>query len=76
MVKRLVSAAALAGAFGLTVMATASLAGPLMLGPINAPAPAPKVFSTPIYRSMPLNTQLLNTYREVRAFWLSRAIVR
>ncbi len=76
MIKRLLTAAALAGVFGLTLMSTASLAGPLMFGPINAPVPVPKVFATPVHRSVPVNTQLLNTYREIRSFWLSRAIVR
>lgn len=75
MIKRLLTAAALAGVFGLTLMSTASFAGPLMLGPINAPVSVPKVFSTPVHRTVP-NVQLLNTYRQIRSFWLSRAIVR
>ncbi|GEM_PF-421835 len=76
MIKRLLTAAALAGAFGTTVFCTASLAGPLMFGPINAPVTVPKVFVAPTHYSVPINNQLLNTYRQVRAFWLSRAIVR
>ncbi len=76
MIRRLLTASAMAGMFGLTVLATASLAGPLFLGPINAPVQAPRVFTTSVHRMMPVNTQLLNTYRQVRGFWLSRAIVR
>src|SRR5580658_22128 len=76
MIKRLLTAAALAGVFGLTLFSTASLAGPLMFGPINPPVPVPKVFTTAIHQSMPVNNQLLHTYREIRSFWLSRALVR
>ena len=71
-VKNVLSAAVLAGAFGITV--TAALAGPLMFGPASAPI-TPKVFTVPI-SSVTVQTQMLNTYRSVRAFWLSRAIVR
>jgi len=70
---RYLTAAALAGVFGLTLFATSSFAGPLMLGPVNAPIAAPKVL---VVKTVPLKMQLLNTYRQVRAFWLSRAIVR
>ena len=73
---RYLTAAALAGVFGLTLFATSSIAGPLMLGPVNAPISAPKVFVAPVVKTVPLKMQLLNTYRQVRAFWLSRAIVR
>ncbi|HEY9868351.1 MAG TPA: hypothetical protein V6D08_04245 [Candidatus Obscuribacterales bacterium] len=73
---RYLTAAALAGVFGLTLFATSSFAGPLMLGPVRAPAPAPKVFVAPVVKTVPIQTQLLNTYRQVRSFWLSRAIVR
>jgi hypothetical protein len=76
MIKRLLTAAAIAGVFGTTILATASLAGPLMFGPITAPVTVPKVFVNPVHKSVPINTQLLNTYREIRTFWLSRAIVR
>jgi len=70
--KSLLSAAVVAGAFGVTV--TAALAGPLMLGPTSAPM-VPKVFSVPISNTV-VQTKVLATYRQVRAFWLSRAIVR
>lgn len=70
--KSLLSAAVVAGAFGVTV--TAALAGPLVLGPTSAPM-VPKVFSVPISTTM-VQTKLLATYRQVRAFWVSRAIVR
>lgn len=76
MIKRLLTAAALAGVFGLTLFSTASLAGPLMFGPITPPVPVPKVLFTPIHKTVPINTQLLNNYRQLRSFWLSRAIVR
>jgi len=76
MIKRLLTAAALAGVFGLTLLATSSFAGPLMLGPMNVPVSAPKVFVTPTTHVMPIKTQLLSTYRQLRTFWLSRAIVR
>jgi hypothetical protein len=56
----------------LGVCASASLAAPLILGP--APVPAIKV--APVVHVAPLKTQLLNSYRQVRAFWLGRAIVR
>ena len=71
--KSMLSAAAVAGAFGVTV--TAALAGPLMLGPTTAPM-VPKVFSVPIANATTVQTKLLASYRSVRAFWLSRAIVR
>lgn len=70
--KSLLSAAVVAGVFGVTV--TAALAQPLMLGPTTAPM-IPKVFSVPI-ANVTVQTKLLATYRQVRAFWLSRAIVR
>ncbi len=73
--KSMLSAAAIAGAFGVTV--TAALAGPLMLGPTTAPM-VPKVMPVPIVATTTttVQTKLLATYRSVRAFWLSRAIVR
>ncbi len=71
--KRLV-VAAIAGAFGLGVFATSSFAsGPVML-PISSPTPG--LFVAPTVHSVPINKQILKTYRQVRAFWLSRAIVR
>lgn len=71
---RYLTAAALAGVFGVTLFATSSFAGPLMLGPVRAPAP--KVLVAPVVKKVPVQTQLLNAYRQVRSFWLSRAIVR
>ncbi|MBX9572815.1 MAG: hypothetical protein K2X77_28215 [Candidatus Obscuribacterales bacterium] len=71
--KSMFTAAVVAGAFGVTV--TAALAGPLMLGPTTAPM-VPKIMSVPIVKVSMVQTKLLNTYREVRAFWLSRALVR
>ena len=68
-----VLAAAVAGAFGVTI--SAALASPLMLGP----APAPMVGKTavvPITHTTIVQTKLLNAYRELRTFWLSRGIVR
>lgn len=71
--KSMFTAAVVAGAFGVTV--TAALAGPLMLGPTTAPM-MPKLMSVPIVKVEMVQTKLLNTYRQVRTFWLSRAIVR
>ncbi len=76
MIKRLLTAAVLAGGFGLTLFSTASLAGPLMFGPATPPVTVPKVIFAPVHRTVPINTQLLNNYRQLRSFWLSRAIVR
>jgi hypothetical protein len=76
-VKRLVTAATLAGVFGLTLFATSSSAsGPLMLGPVRAPIAAPKAVVSPATHSVMVQQQLLAGYRQVRSFWLSRAIVR
>jgi hypothetical protein len=75
--KRALAAGALAGALGLTLLATSSFAnGPISIGPGLAPVSMPKVFAAPHVRTTPLKTQLLQTYRQVRTFWLSRAIVR
>ena len=71
--KSMFTAAVVAGAFGVTV--TAALAGPLMLGPTTVPM-MPKIMSVPIVKVSMVQTKLLNTYREVRSFWLSRALVR
>jgi hypothetical protein len=70
--RKLVSLAVLASACCFTV--SAALAGPLMLGPVTAPV-LPKVLAVPIIQTQ-VQTQILGTYRQVRAFWLSRAIVR
>ena len=75
MKKRLLPATLLAGALGFGVIATASFAsGPLML----APVPTPKVAVTPSVSLSPTNlkSQMVASYRSVRAFWLSRALVR
>ncbi len=71
--RSLLSAAVVAGTFGVTV--TAAIAAPLMLGPATAPM-APKVLGIPIANTTMVQTKLLNTYRSVRSFWVSRAIVR
>lgn len=76
-VKRLLVAALLAGMFGTTIFATASLAnGPIMIGPVRAPITVPKVTVTPVVTPAQVQTKLLHVYREVRTFWLSRALVR
>ena len=69
--KFLLSAVA-ASVCGLTV--SAAIAGPLMLGPIS-PSIMPKVMAIPIIK-LNVPSQALATYRQVRTFWLSRAIVR
>ena len=74
--KRLLTAAALAASFGLGLFATSSLAnGPIMLGPTAAPLSVPKVLVTPV-ASISLEVKALSAYRQLRTFWLSRAIVR
>jgi len=73
MKKKLFASALLAGVLGLGVFATSSFAsGPIVIGP----APAPAVPQATIVKTSPLSAKVLNTYRQVRAFWLSRAIVR
>ena len=69
--KKVVMAALVTGALGVTV--SAALANPLMLPPMSAPMPHTVVVPM---NTVPVQTQVLNTYRQVRAFWLSRAIVR
>ncbi len=68
--KKLLSVTLLTGALGVTV--TAALANP-MFAPVSAPAPH---LTTAPVTAVPISSQVLNTYRSVRAFWLSRAIVR
>jgi hypothetical protein len=68
--KRLLTFGA-ASAFGLGLIATASIAGPLMLGP----APMP-VHTAPVVHTVPVRAQVLNAYRQIRTFWISKAIVR
>ncbi|MBZ0187403.1 MAG: hypothetical protein K8F91_14245 [Candidatus Obscuribacterales bacterium] len=71
--KRILTSALLASVLGLGIFATSSFAsGPIVIGP----APVPAVPAAPIVNSMPLQMKLLNTYKQVRAFWLSRGIVR
>ena len=69
--KRLLSVA-LSGAFGLGLVATSVLATPLAV-PVTTPSPV--AVSAPVTK-VPAHSQLLKTYRQIRAFWLSRAIVR
>lgn len=66
-----VLAAAVAGAFGVTI--TAALANPL-LGPVTAPMIG-KAAIVPT-ATIPVQTKVLSAYRELRSFWLSRGIVR
>jgi len=74
MKKRLLSAAVLATTLGFGLLTTASFAnGPLMIGPV--PMPATGVHAT-VNTTMPAQAKVLSTYRQVRAFWLSRALVR
>jgi len=68
--KRLLTFAA-ASAFGLGLIATASIAGPIMLGPVPMP-----LHTAPVVHTVPVKAQMLNAYRQVRAFWIGRAIVR
>jgi hypothetical protein len=71
--KRLLTAAAVAGILSLAVLSNSSFAsGPLVLVP-RAPVSTAKVF---VVNTTSIKTQILNSYRQVRAFWLSRAIVR
>lgn len=73
MKKKLFASALLAGVLGLGVFATSSSAsGPIVIGP----APAPAVPPATIVKTSPISAKVLNSYRQVRAFWLSRAIVR
>ncbi|HEY9683763.1 MAG TPA: hypothetical protein V6C86_19435 [Oculatellaceae cyanobacterium] len=70
--KKRLLAVALSGAFGLGLVATSVLATPLA-GPVTVPAPVNA--SVPVTKA-PVHSQLLKTYRQIRTFWLSRAIVR
>jgi len=73
-IKRVSAAAVIAGSYILLSSATSFAGGPLMLGPARAPIAVPRVFVTPSTHS--LSQSILSTYRQVRTFWLSRAIVR
>ena len=73
MKKRILASALLASVLGLGIFATSSFAiGPTVIGP----TPTPAVPIAPMVSGAPLQMKLLTTYRTVRAFWLSRAIVR
>ncbi len=66
--RNVLSAALLTAALGVTV--SAAFANPLM--PVGPAAP---VFSLSA-AIVPIQTTAVNSYRSVRAFWLSKAIVR
>ena len=68
--KKLLSAALLTAALGATV--SAALANPI-LGPMSAPVP--HVFGMSV-NTVPIHNAMLNGYRSVRSFWLSKGIVR
>ncbi len=73
MKKRILASALLASVLGLGVFATSSFAsGPIILGPTTAPA----VPVAPVVQTTQLKLKMVTAYRSVRAFWLSRAIVR
>lgn len=65
--RKILSAGLLVSA--MTVTVSAALANPIM------PMPAAPVFSIQNV-AVPIQTQVLNGYRSLRAFWLSKAIVR
>jgi hypothetical protein len=72
--KKLFTVTALACACGVTV--SSAFAGPLMLGP--AIMPIPRIIVSHV-KAAPVTSphlNLLNSYRQLRAFWVSRAIVR
>jgi hypothetical protein len=68
--KKLLTAAFLTGALGVTV--SAALANPI-LGPVSAPAP--HVFAVPV-NTVHIQNTMLAGYRGLRTFWLSRAVIR
>ena len=70
--RKCLTVALVSGLLGMTV--SAALAGPLMLGPISAPV-MPRLLAVPLVQ-VTVQPQFLNMYRQVRTFWLSRAIVR
>ncbi|MBU6453886.1 MAG: hypothetical protein KGS72_19055 [Cyanobacteria bacterium REEB67] len=74
MKKRLLTAALLASTLGLGLLTSASMANPIMMGPVTAPTT--KVGMTANVSTASMQAAALNTYRQVRAFWLSRALVR
>jgi hypothetical protein len=75
MKKRLLTAAVLASTLGLGLLTSASLAnGPIIMGPVSAPMP--KVGMNTAMSTANMQMAAVSTYRQVRAFWLSRALVR
>ena len=70
--KKLFTTGLVAGAFAATV--GGAIAGPLMLSPVSPMVP--KVLSMPVVKAVPIQVQVLNSYRQLRSFWVSRAIVR
>lgn len=73
--KKILALAVLTAA--LSVSVSTALAGPLMLGPTVLPS-SPKVTAVPVVKLQTSSVQakLLNSYRQLRSFWVSRAIVR
>jgi hypothetical protein len=70
--KKILLTAVVLGTLGLG--ASSSFAsGPIMLSP--SVSVAPKVVTTAAVHST-MQTKALATYRQIRSFWLSRAIVR
>jgi hypothetical protein len=66
--RKYLSAALLTGALGVTI--TAALANPLLpMAPV-----APAISATT--GAVPIQTAVVNGYKSLRAFWLSRAVVR
>ena len=72
MKKKLFASVLLAGFLGIGIASSSFASGPIVVGP----APAPAVPPATIVKTSPIQAKVLNTYRQVRAFWLSRAIVR
>ena len=70
--KNLLLASVFAGALGL-VASTSFASGPIVLGPSVAPVVPNLVTAT---GQLTMQTKALSIYRQVRGFWLSRAIVR
>lgn len=66
--RKVLSVALLAGALGVTV--SAALANPIM--PMGPAVPAFSISNA----TVPIQTMAVNSYRSLRAFWLSKAIVR
>lgn len=71
--KNLLLASVIAGALGL-VASSSFASGPIVLGPTLAPAMPKLVVVQTGQQTMQMKA--LSAYRQVRSFWLSRAIVR